>query len=102
MSAMIYHIFVSGRVQGVGYRRFAQKQADDRKLEGWTRNLLDGRVEVLARGTSKELDDYCEALKKGPSFSLVRDVIVKELETMDDLPKLPSGQFEILPDVELK
>jgi acylphosphatase len=102
MSAMIYHIFVSGRVQGVGYRRFAQKQAEGRKLEGWTRNLLDGRVEVLARGSSKELDEYCEELKKGPSFSLVREVIVKEVESPLDLPKLPSGQFEILPDVELK
>ncbi len=98
----IYHIFVSGRVQGVGYRRFAQKQAESRKLEGWTRNLLDGRVEVLARGASKELDDYCEALKQGPSFSLVRDVIVKELETVTELPELTTGQFEILRDVELK
>lgn len=94
---MTYHIFVSGRVQGVGYRRYAQKQAMALELLGWTRNLYDGRVEVIAVGDEKVLDEYCEKLKKGPTFSLVRDVVVK---TVDDDGTLKS--FEIRPDLEMK
>lgn len=99
---MIYHIFVSGRVQGVGYRRFAQKQADALSLKGWTRNLLDGRVEVVAIGTEDQLDQYCEALKKGPSFSQVRDVVVRTLDEKSPEAMLNGPQFEIRPDPELK
>jgi acylphosphatase len=94
---MTYHIFVSGRVQGVGYRRFAQKTADQLQLAGWTRNLWDGRVEIVASGDEKQLDDYCEILKKGPSFCQVHEVIVK---VQDE--KLEVNNFEIRPDAELK
>ncbi len=99
---MTYHIFVSGRVQGVGYRRFAQKQAESFKIVGWTRNLLDGRVEVMAQGLENELDLYCEALKKGPAFSQVRDVVVKAVSDSEELQDLKGNQFEIRPDVEMK
>ncbi|MEZ0393343.1 MAG: acylphosphatase [Pseudobdellovibrionaceae bacterium] len=94
---MTYHIFVSGRVQGVGYRRFAQKQAEALSLPGWTRNLLDGRVEIVVSGAEKDLDRYCEILKKGPAFSLVREVLVKSVDE-------EAGQqgFEIRPDPEMK
>ena len=96
---MTYHIFVSGRVQGVGYRRFAQKQAEALSLTGWTRTLLDGRVEIMANGQPNQLDQYCEALKKGPSFSQVREVIVK---TLEEKASESAKGFEIRPDPELK
>lgn len=92
---MTYHIFVSGRVQGVGYRRFAQKSAETMSLAGWARNVWDGRVEILASGSEQQLDQYCEALKKGPAFSQVHDVVVKiavEAPAQKD--------FQILPDLE--
>jgi acylphosphatase len=94
---MTYHIFVSGRVQGVGYRRFAQKAAESFKLPGWTRNLLDGRVEIFVSGDETTLDQYCELLKKGPSFSQVVEVIVKVVEQPLNVEK-----FEIRPDAEMK
>lgn len=100
--AMTYHIFVSGRVQGVGYRRFAQKQAEALQLEGWARNLLDGRVEIMARGLETELDLYCEVLKKGPAFSSVREVIVKTVNQLSPSDQWKQKEFEIRPDMELK
>jgi acylphosphatase len=102
MRATTYHIFVSGRVQGVGYRRFAQKEAQSRRIYGWTRNLLDGRVEIIAQGEEKSLDEYCESLKKGPAFSLVREVIIKMTDDEGTMDHLNPSEFEIRPDVELK
>jgi acylphosphatase len=92
---MTYHIFVSGRVQGVGYRRFAQKCAEAMSLRGWTRNLWDGRVEVMASGLEQQLDEYCEKLKKGPAFSQVQEVVVR---TVHD--EISADEFRILPDLE--
>ena len=98
---MTYHIFVSGRVQGVGYRRFAQKSAEAMGLRGWTRNLWDGRVEVLACGSEPQLDDYCDKLKQGPAFSKVHEVIVKTQS--DEVNKeVTQRGFQILPDLELR
>jgi len=99
---MTYHIFVSGRVQGVGYRRFAQKQAEALKLTGWTRNLLDGRVEVVASGPEAQLDQYLEVLKKGPAFSQVREVLAKALDEKAPERKMSQAGFEIRPDPEMK
>ncbi|HRO66698.1 MAG TPA: acylphosphatase [Pseudobdellovibrionaceae bacterium] len=65
---------IRGRVQGVGYRRFVQKQAEALSLSGWTRNLKDGRVEVKARGTETGLDQFEDKLRKGPLFSSVEEV----------------------------
>jgi len=92
---MTYHIFVSGRVQGVGYRRFAQKSAEAIGLNGWTRNLWDNRVEIMVCGSEQQLDDYCEKLKQGPTFSQVYDVVVNVSE------EITQQGFQILPDLEL-
>jgi acylphosphatase len=66
--------FISGRVQGVGFRYFVQKRATELKLAGWTRNLEDGRVEVYAVGDRKKLSELAAALHQGPPFSDVRGV----------------------------
>lgn len=65
---------VRGRVQGVGYRRFVQRQAESLQLEGWTRNLKDGRVEVKARGSEDSLRRLEEKLRNGPLLSSVEEV----------------------------
>jgi acylphosphatase len=69
---------ISGRVQGVGYRAFAQRAAVETGVTGWARNLADGRVEAHANGTLKELDDFEARLRLGPRFSEVRGVEVLE------------------------
>jgi len=66
--------FISGRVQGVGYRIFARHEAHKLGVSGFTRNLHDGRVEVLAQGTPAQLVELRAALQRGPLFSSVDDV----------------------------
>lgn len=65
---------VAGRVQGVGFRYFVQQQAAALALNGWTRNLDDGRVEVYALGTQDRLNQLAAALHKGPRMAEVRSV----------------------------
>ena len=66
--------FVSGAVQGVGFRYFVQHKATALGLTGWARNLDDGRVEVYAAGTPDRLDDLAGALHVGPRGADVRAV----------------------------
>ena len=57
------HIFVSGRVQGVFFRAYTEKEAKKLGLTGWVRNLDDGRVEILAEGEDSVLQkllDWCD------------------------------------------
>lgn len=70
--------YVSGQVQGVGYRIFAQRTARDLGVRGWARNLDDGRVEVLAMGTGRQLEDFEGELRVGPPHADVRGVQVEE------------------------
>jgi acylphosphatase len=63
--------FASGRVQGVGYRIFAQRVAEELGLGGYTRNRSDGRVEVLAIGSAKKLAKLRRQLRKGPLMARV-------------------------------
>ena len=66
---------VRGRVQGVGFRWFVQREARRLGLTGWARNLPDGRrVEVVAEGSRAALDDLLEALRRRPEGSHVEDV----------------------------
>jgi acylphosphatase len=72
--------FVTGRVQGVGFRYFVQHKATALGLAGWTRNLDDGRVEVYAVGTPQRLSDLAAALHKGPNMAEVRSVEESDAE----------------------
>ena len=65
------HVLVEGVVQGVGFRYFVEKNAIRLSLTGFTRNLYDGRVEVLAEGEESVLKQFLEIIKQGPSFSRV-------------------------------
>ncbi len=70
--------FVSGIVQGVGFRFFAQREAEKLHLGGYARNLRDGRVEVLAIGSPAQLEAIKRALERGPRFSSVSGVREEE------------------------
>ena len=65
---------VSGAVQGVGFRYFAQNAADKLHLAGFVRNLRDGRVEVFAAGTPEQLAQFRAILERGPRFASVTEV----------------------------
>lgn len=68
------HLFVSGLVQGVGFRAFAQHSAVSLDLTGWVKNLPDGRVEVLAEGREDDIRKFIGRLKEGPVGSRVGHV----------------------------
>ena len=66
--------FVAGRVQGVGYRFFAQRAAKELELGGYVRNRRDGRVEVFAMGAPARLRLLGKELRKGPMMAQVAEV----------------------------
>lgn len=69
--------FVSGMVQGVGFRLFTQRAAEKLRISGFVRNLWDGRVEVLAIGTPEQHKELRRLLERGPMGSDVADVLVE-------------------------
>lgn len=69
---------VYGRVQAVGFRFFVWRRAESLGLMGWVRNRRDGSVEVLAGGSSEQLDHFLEQLRAGPRFARVDRVSVVE------------------------
>lgn len=70
-------ILVSGIVQGVGFRFFAERAARELRLAGWVRNLADGRVEAVAAGPDEPLREFIDRLRLGPGAGSV-----DHLETM--------------------
>ena len=78
------HVYVSGEVQGVNFRGATQDQAESLGLNGWVRNLQDGRVEAVFEGdpeTVRQMVDWC---KNGPSSADV-DEVSAEQETPEGL-----------------
>lgn len=68
------HLFVSGVVQGVGYRYFAMRKASAYAIKGFARNLVDGRVEVVAEGERGLVEQFIKDLRNGPITAHVTDV----------------------------
>jgi acylphosphatase len=76
--------WVSGRVQGVGFRYFAERAARHIGVTGWARNLDDGRVEVLANGTTAQLGEFEARLRQGPPAGDVRSFETAETAVSAD------------------
>lgn len=88
------HIFVSGFVQGVGYRAYVRSKAKKIGLTGWVRNLSDGRVEAVLQGENEQIDTLLKLLRRGPFFAKVTDIVVDWEEKGEDFP-----EFQKLPTV---
>ncbi len=90
------HLFVSGRVQGVGFRFFTAQKARSLGLSGWVRNLSDGRVEMVLVGPDSLVEKMITTVKEGVVSPLARvdDVTVKK-KKVENNPF--GGNFEILP-----
>jgi acylphosphatase len=76
---------ISGTVQGVGYRFFAQRAAARHQVLGYVKNLEDGRVESLAEGDAKTVEAFKHDLTAGPSYSNV--------EHIEELVLEPTGLY---------
>ena len=72
--------FVSGRVQGVFYRDTTRQQAEKFQLTGYAKNLSDGRVEIVACGSEKNVEKLCEWLWTGSEYSSVSEVACQAIE----------------------
>jgi acylphosphatase len=86
--------WVSGQVQGVGYRFFAARVARELGLRGWVRNLSDGRVEAYAAGPARRLEDFEGRLRQGPPAGEVRGIEVEEVSCDTNLDARIEG-FDI-------
>jgi acylphosphatase len=80
------HVIVSGRVQGVAFRYYARRWAISLSLTGWVRNLFDGRVETVAEGDRKHLEEFISLLGEGPGTAVVENVECRWEE--------PLGEFD--------
>jgi acylphosphatase len=83
-SAFLAHI--QGIVQGVGFRYFTYREAQDFAITGYVRNLPDGRVEVYAEGPKSDLEKFIEILRQGPRFG--------QVEHLDVQWKEPAGKYQ--------
>ena len=70
------HLFIDGRVQGVFYRAFTSDQASGLGLNGWVKNMPDGRVEAVFEGGKELIEQAIIACKKGPAGAYVTNVDV--------------------------
>ncbi|MFB6266098.1 MAG: acylphosphatase [Halodesulfurarchaeum sp.] len=71
------HVFVSGKVQGVFYRANTREQAQERGIDGWVRNLDDGRVEAVFEGPESDVEKMVEWCHEGSPAARVEDVAVE-------------------------
>jgi acylphosphatase len=71
MTIIRVHLYISGRVQGVFYRRNAMQEAKRLGLTGWVRNLPDRRVEAVAEGDEKLVEEFISWCRKGPPLAIV-------------------------------
>jgi acylphosphatase len=74
MTVVRVHLYISGRVQGVYYRRNAMQEALRLGLTGWVRNLPDRRVEAVAEGEEERVEEFVRWCRKGPPLAIVREV----------------------------
>ncbi|MNO57518.1 Acylphosphatase [compost metagenome] len=79
MARICLHGFVSGLVQGVFYRQSTQEQAERLDIDGWVRNLEDGRVEVMLEGEEQAVRELEGWLRQGPPKAEVSSVELREM-----------------------
>jgi acylphosphatase len=80
------YFLISGKVQGVGYRYFVMRVANDYQLSGYVRNLASGQVEVVVEGQREAVEELKKELAAGPYHAQVVQLEEKALEI--------SGQYQ--------
>ena len=80
------HVFVSGRVQGVSFRWYTQRKAQELELTGWVRNLWDGRVEAIFEGDKETVQQVVSWCHRGDPPARVEDIDISY--------EAPTGEFK--------
>ncbi|MCL4353666.1 acylphosphatase [Patescibacteria group bacterium] len=78
------HIFISGFVQGVGFRRFIKKNAENLGIVGWVRNTRDNKVEALFQGSEKNIKTVIMVSGKGPFLAEIKNLEVIREDIKED------------------
>jgi acylphosphatase len=94
---IVRHVVVRGRVQGVGFRAFAEHEAIKRGMEGWVRNCRDGSVEAVFKGGETAVADMIEACRRGPFSARVDALDQREGSAADLELRRPGELFSMLP-----
>jgi len=76
-----YHLAITGKVQGVGFRYFVQMKASEYNVNGWVRNKDNGSVEAVITGPKETLASFIDDIKKGNRFAAVHQVDITEQDT---------------------
>lgn len=99
MEEIVVHLVVHGRVQGVGYRAFVEREARSRELTGWVRNCRDGTVEAVFAGDASLVEDMTAACRRGP-FGARVDAIQRTAGSASSLKeRMPGQAFSVLPTI---
>lgn len=98
MHERIIRAIVLGRVQGVGYRNWTERQALARGLHGWVRNRRDGTVEAVFAGDADNVAGMAESLMRGPPAAKVSGIEIVEAED-SALEATFGARFVVLPTV---
>ena len=72
-------VIIRGRVQGVGFRYFTQREGERLGLVGWVKNLSNGDVEAEAEGDEAQVDAFVEAIRRGPPASRILNYQINEI-----------------------
>ncbi len=92
MPIKTFHVYISGKVQGVFFRSNLKRVADENSVVGWVRNLADGRVEAVIQGEEERVRKVIEWARRGPSGAIVDKLELRELESSNQF-----RNFSILP-----
>ncbi len=75
-----FKVLLSGRVQGVGFRYYAERRAHQHNIAGYVRNTDDDKVEITCQGSQKDLDAFIREVKKGPAFAAVTHADIQPVD----------------------
>jgi acylphosphatase len=89
-------LIIRGRVHGVGFRAFVEREAIDRQIEGWVRNRRDGSVETVIAGDEITLDEMIEACGRGPAVARVDRIVIEDAKAEDLNQREPGELFSVL------
>ncbi len=81
--AVQFEIKITGRVQGVGFRYFVQKKAEESNINGWVKNMPDGSVVVMAQGDETDMNAFIDYLRIGPTMAKVHHVSKNKMPELE-------------------
>lgn len=94
---VIYAVTIRGRVQGIGYRAWAEVTALELGVEGWVRNRRDGSVEAVLAGSEEVVLTMIELCRDGPPGANVTAIDQREAGAVDLALRRPGDLFSVLP-----